>query len=75
VANEPSRRSGSSEDTEGFDSVVVRKNERLRTKVKAARAHLERLPKSHRRARLLHAAVVRRDEVLLDALLAELDEA
>jgi hypothetical protein len=63
---------GPSED-DAHDSVVIRKSERIREKVRAARAHLERLPKTDRRARLLHAAVVRRDEVLLDALLQELD--
>lgn len=60
-------------DDDAHDSVVVRKSERIREKVRAARAHLDRLPKTDRRARLLHAAVVRRDEVLLDALLQELD--
>lgn len=56
------------------ESVVIRKNARLKAKVKAAKEHLERLPKTDRRSRLLHAAVVRRDEVLLDALLQELDD-
>jgi len=60
-------------DDDTHDSVVVRKSERIREKVRVARAHLERLPKTDRRARLLHAAVVRRDEVLLDALLQELE--
>lgn len=62
-----------SRDEHETESVVVRKNARLKAKVSAARAHLERLPKTDRRSRLLHAAVVRRDEILLDALLQELD--
>ncbi len=61
------------DEFETTESVVVRKNARLKAKVDVARAHLQRLPKSDRRSRLLHAAVVRRDEVLLDALLQELE--
>ncbi len=61
------------DEFETSESVVVRKNARLRAKVEAARAHLQKLPKSDRRSRLLHAAVVRRDEVLLDALLQDLE--
>jgi hypothetical protein len=57
---------------DGEDSIVVRKNQRIAAKVKTARKLLETLPQGDRRTRLLHAATVRRDEVLLDALLQEL---
>ena len=46
--------------------------ERLEHKVRLAMALLERLPPNDSRARLLHAAVLRRDESLLDGVLSEL---
>ena len=46
--------------------------ERLEQKVRLATALLEKLPANDPRARLLHAAVLRRDEALLDGVLSEL---
>lgn len=48
------------------------KNQRLLGKLERARQHLLLLQPSDRRVRLLRTAMVRRDEVLLDALLDEL---
>lgn len=48
------------------------KSQRLLGKLERARQHLQLLPPGDRRIRLLRAAMVRRDEVLLDALLDEL---
>jgi hypothetical protein len=54
---------------EGSDSVVVRRSRRIDRKVALARELLATLARDDRRSRLLHAAIVRRDETLLDALL------
>jgi hypothetical protein len=45
---------------------------RLEAKLKTARALLEKLSAADDRARLLHIAIVRRDESLLDGVLASL---
>lgn len=47
--------------------------ERLEAKLRTARAILGTLPATDDRARLLHIAIVRRDESLLDGVLASLD--
>lgn len=47
--------------------------ERLEAKLRTARAVLATLPAPDDRARLLHIAIVRRDESLLDGVLASLD--
>jgi hypothetical protein len=47
-------------------------SERLEQKMLRATALLEKLPVNDPRARLLHAAVLRRDESLLDGVLSEL---
>jgi hypothetical protein len=44
----------------------------LEEKVRRALALIETLPETNRRRSLLHTAVLRRDELLLDGLLAEL---
>jgi hypothetical protein len=54
------------------DSVVVRRNRRIEIKVGQARQILDQLADGHPRRRVLHAAIVRRDEVLLDGLIQEL---
>jgi len=46
--------------------------ERLEAKLKAARGVLASLPASDDRARLLHVAIMRRDEALLDGVLSAL---
>lgn len=46
--------------------------ERLEGKLRTARELLERLPASDERARLLHVAIMRRDEALLDGVLSAL---
>jgi hypothetical protein len=46
--------------------------ERLEAKLRTARALLGDLPASDERARLLHVAVMRRDEALLDGVLGAL---
>lgn len=61
-------------DGDDTGSVVVRKNHRIASKVDQARRLVDTLPQDDRRARLLHAASVRRDEVVLDALLQELGD-
>jgi hypothetical protein len=47
-------------------------SERLEHKMRVAMALLEKLPANDPRARLLHVAVLRRDESLLDGVLSEL---
>lgn len=47
--------------------------ERLEAKLRVARAMLATLPATDDRARLLHIAIVRRDESLLDGVMASLD--
>jgi hypothetical protein len=49
--------------------VVVRRSRRVDQKIVSARQLLATLAPDDRRARLFHAAIVRRDETLLDALL------
>lgn len=46
--------------------------ERLEAKLRTARAVLDDLPASDERARLLHIAIMRRDEALLDGVLGAL---
>jgi hypothetical protein len=46
--------------------------DRLEAKLKAARNVLANLPASDDRARLLHVAIMRRDEALLDGVLSTL---
>ena len=46
--------------------------DRLEAKLKAARTVLAGLPASDDRARLLHVAIMRRDEALLDGVLSAL---
>ena len=46
--------------------------ERLEAKLRTARAVLDNLPASDERARLLHIAIMRRDEALLDGVLGAL---
>jgi hypothetical protein len=46
--------------------------ERLEQKLKRGRALLARIPGGDDRARLLHVAIMRRDEALLDGVLAAL---
>jgi hypothetical protein len=47
--------------------------ERLEAKLRAARAVLATLPATDDRARLLHTAIVRRDESLLEGVLASIE--
>ena len=47
-------------------------NERLESKLAEAAARLAKLEPQDARARLLHIAMLRRDEALLDGILAEL---
>jgi hypothetical protein len=51
------------------ESVVIRRSRRIDRKITVAREMLATLPRDDRRARLVYAAIVRRDETLLDALL------
>jgi len=53
-----------------FSSAAGR--DRLEAKLKAARTVLAGLPASDDRARLLHVAIMRRDEALLDGVLSAL---
>ena len=48
-------------------------SQRLEHKVRLATALLEKLPANDPRARMLHVAVLRRDEALLDGVLSELN--
>jgi hypothetical protein len=48
-------------------------DERIEQKLRRATELLRRLPMSDTRVRLLHAAVLRRDEALLDGVLRELE--
>ena len=57
---------------ERSDSVVVRRSKRIEAKLLVARQILSELSDNHPRRRVLHAAIVRRDEVLLDGLIHEL---
>lgn len=57
------------DDWGGMEDVVER-NQRIRHKMSLAAVLLGRLPPDDRRARLLRSAILRRDEVLLDALLS-----
>lgn len=61
-----------SEPPDAADSVVIRRSQRLEQKANLAQRLLQQLPESDRRRRLLHAAIMRRDEVLLDGFIAEL---
>lgn len=61
-----------SEPPDAADSVVIRRSQRLEQKAKLAQRLLQQLPENDRRRRLLHAAIMRRDEVLLDGFIAEL---
>jgi hypothetical protein len=47
---------------------------RIDSKLSIARLLLERLPPLDGRARLLGSAILRRDEVLIDAVLAEMTD-
>lgn len=49
------------------------KSERLEHKLKIAKALLASMPVAHPRARLLRIAIVRRDEVVLDGILSDLN--
>jgi hypothetical protein len=49
-------------------------DDRLEKKVNLARALMKDLPATDARVRLLHVAVLRRDEALLDGVLAELNK-
>lgn len=60
----------STEPGEESESVVIRRSRRIDAKVVAAKAYLNGLPTGDRRARLVHAAILRRDETLLDAILS-----
>ncbi|MFO7180422.1 MAG: hypothetical protein DIU78_017110 [Pseudomonadota bacterium] len=55
------------------DLLPLSREARIEQKLILAERLLARLPQSDSRARLFHAAVLRRDEALLDALLVELD--
>lgn len=59
----------------GLDAVVEERGERIDHKIRAARRILDALAPNDRRRRLLHAAIVRRDEVLLDGLLGKFEQA
>jgi hypothetical protein len=50
----------------------VTRGERIEEKLRLAESLLAQLPESDSRVRLLRVAVVRRDEVLLDGILADL---
>jgi hypothetical protein len=54
------------------DSVVVRRGKQLDEKARKAQRLLDRLPPNDRRRRLLYAAILRRDEILLDGFIEEL---
>lgn len=49
-------------------------DDRLDKKMNAARELMKDLPATDARVRLLHAAILRRDEALLDGVLAELNK-
>ncbi len=49
-------------------------DDRLEKKMNLARELMKDLPSSDARVRLLHAAILRRDEALLDGVLAELNK-
>jgi hypothetical protein len=49
----------------------VRRGRRIDQKIVSAQQLLATLARDDRRARLIHAAIVRRDETLLDALLGK----
>jgi hypothetical protein len=63
---------GPSEPPRTRSSPAPTLNERLEHKVQTAMALLAKLPPNDPRARLLHVAVLRRDEALLDGVLSEL---
>jgi hypothetical protein len=50
---------------------VTARHQRIGAKIRAARRLLESLPAADSRVRLLRCAILRRDEILLDGLLAE----
>jgi hypothetical protein len=54
-------------------SVSLSRQERIEQKVREAERRLRQLAAQDSRARLLQVAVLRRDEALLDAILASLD--
>lgn len=53
---------------------ITERTARIDTKLSIARLLLERLPPLDARARLLGSAILRRDEVLIDAVLAEMTD-
>lgn len=53
---------------------ITERTERIETKLSIAKLLLERLPPLDARARLLGSAILRRDEVLIDAVLAEMTD-
>jgi hypothetical protein len=53
---------------------ITERTARIDTKLSIAKLLLERLPPLDARARLLGSAILRRDEVLIDAVLAEMTD-
>ena len=53
---------------------ITERTARIDTKLSIAKLVLERLPPLDARARLLGSAILRRDEVLIDAVLAEMTD-
>jgi hypothetical protein len=54
-------------------SLPLSRDERIEQKIRLAEQRLRELPSTDSRVRLLQAAAMRRDEALLDAILASLD--
>lgn len=54
---------------------AIQRSARIEHKVRLGKIILEDLPKTDTRARLLEAAILRRDEVLLDGVLAMISKA
>jgi hypothetical protein len=50
---------------------VAARHQRVGAKIRAARRLLESLPVTDSRVRLLRCAILRRDEILLDGILAD----
>ena len=58
----------------GAGESITERTARIDTKLSIAKLLLERLPPLDARARLLGSAILRRDEVLIDAVLAEMTD-
>jgi hypothetical protein len=58
----------------GVSESISERTARIDTKLSIAKLLLERLPPLDARARLLGSAILRRDEVLIDAVLAEMTD-